>query len=200
MNTTQQCTAFHTPMYKTVQTEYETLVEIPAYAISLDLLRPFESRMQKKGLLGPLRPSHCQPLWFTAETERNVFLWKHGLSLANKDDFEFWIDLKALVNKRINLLKTADLNNPFINPWWNGDDNTENSQLLYEATKLEIEYLQLFLSNSDKIIAHASALSSVGSILYGEILGEEKEKILLPTMRNTKDKKLGPEGIEPTTR
>src|SRR5438045_1804769 len=78
-------------------------IELPRTALTLENLKCVEESLTKRGLL----PSSISlPLWFLAETERNVFLWKHGLSLVNVEEFVFWIDVASLVDKRSQSCRT----------------------------------------------------------------------------------------------
>ena len=98
----------------------ETCIAPPKGAILADVLKTLEVQFQRRGMLpsgtesGPGMAFH--PLWFVAETERNVFLWRQGCSLIQQDEFEFWIDIEALISKRLNQLDSADPENPFLNP------------------------------------------------------------------------------------
>jgi hypothetical protein len=58
------------------------------------------------------------PLWFLAETERNIFLWRQGKSLDDVEDYEFWVDIPSLITKRRVQLESPQGLNPFTNPNW----------------------------------------------------------------------------------
>lgn len=109
---------------------------IPINTVTIDVLRSIEARLTERGFLPePVGPSFGF-LWFIAETERNVFLWRNGMSIADADRFEFWVNLPNLIEKRLRQLQLRDNDNPFINPLWgvsgqNGDH-----------AKRELEYLQ----------------------------------------------------------
>lgn len=77
----------------------------------LETLRAFERHCTERGLL-PLS-QWTSPLWFIAETERNVFLWRRGCSLIQEAEFEFWFDVPQLIEKRRWQLESFDGSNPF---------------------------------------------------------------------------------------
>jgi len=165
--------------YKTVQTNSKALCEIPESALLADVLRTLETQLQAKALVNSFRSGTFNPIWFLVETERNIFLWRNGYSLSRQCDFEFWVDLPALIAKRIRQIESGDPSNPFVNPYgdWN---NSHADSLLSEALKEEKEYLKSFLRSLESIMIHAHALSQAGSLLAQEIEGREKPRILLP--------------------
>ena len=151
--------------------------ELPSSAILLDSLKTLEIQLQHRDLLSQRDKAHSnQPIWFLAETERNIFLWRAGLSLADAKHFEFWVDIEELIKKRLNQLEQAGPDNPFLNPLWGS--MVFDSQIAQN----ESEYLECFLNILNSIQNHANALSQVVSELMQEIDGKTNEKriILLP--------------------
>lgn len=146
---------------------------IPKDCLNLDVLKSLEIELQTRGIvLNPLNFS-VHPFWFVAETERNVFLWRNGLSLDKKDYFEFWVNVRKLGQKRLDQISRYDLGNPFLNSNWGDQDSAQSK---------ESEYLQTFIDVISKIELHAHALSRVGSMLARELSGikEERRIIVLP--------------------
>jgi hypothetical protein len=163
---------------KNVQDCSEAVQSGPASAVLAEVLRTLELQFQKRGLVSEIEAGTFNPLWFLAETEKNIFLWRHGRSLIEQDDFEFWINVEALVEKRLRQLEKMDYDNPFINPLW------EISLPDPEITNREKEYLSSFLDSFRKIYVHANALSRVANLLEQEFRPKaEKEVVLLPEKR-----------------
>ncbi len=100
-------------------------------------------------------------IWFLAETERDIFLWRHGLSIKERIQFEFWIDIARLVDKRLTQLTLMGLDNPF----FGGCD--------------EREYLLAFLREFSRIAKYIHALNQAISVVTAEKY-QEKPIILLP--------------------
>lgn len=145
-------------------------------ALLLDALKTIEEQLQRRGML-PITYLHTfNPLWFQAETERNVFLWRSGYSLADEDEFEFWIDPQALLEKRLSLLNESDPKNPFVNPLWG------LAPLDPESVRQEVDYLETLRSHLARIIGHASALSELGSELIQERDGFVRQTVVLPAI------------------
>jgi len=168
-----------------VQTEHP-----PKDTVLDQVLKTVELQFQAKGLLAGFDPENFHPIWFLAETERNVFLWRNGFSLANHDEFEFWLKPRELIEKRLTQLERSTLDNPFLNPSWGSS--------LGEPAPREAErgYLSSFLALIDKVEAHAYALSLVASLLRREG-GEIRDRVLLPVKLGSKE--LPPAaGIPPT--
>ncbi|MBX7138717.1 MAG: DUF4071 domain-containing protein [Oligoflexia bacterium] len=129
--------------------------------------------MQRRGLTPPTEGGMVNPIWFLAETERNIFLWRNGRSLIEQDQFEFWIDVEALIERRLGQLTDPDFSNPFINPVW---EVSSDSMAFVEA---EREYLVAFKEALRLIQTHAHILSRVASELRVEG-SEQRRKIVLP--------------------
>ncbi len=170
---------------KSVQTVHNTAhledSAIPSSALLSSVLKTIEVQFQKKGLLPVSAPHSFNPLWFTAETERNVFLWRQGKSLIDSDNYEFWIDVPKLIAKRIRQLQCSDSDNPFVNPLWGEANHTQ------ALAELERDYLATFLELMDQVGSHAHALSRVGSELQREVCGGTL-RVVLPSIHTTKEK------------
>jgi hypothetical protein len=142
-------------------------------AVLWEVLRTMETQLQRKGLLPSVTEGSFHPLWFLAETERNVFLWRRGRSLIDKDEFEFWIDVPRLVEKRLKQLESKDAANPFLNPLWG---EAMSDPMLAENEK---DYLLSLIEVLEHVGPHAHGLSKVGSEVRKELMGRV-EKVVLP--------------------
>ena len=132
----------HTKLRKKVRTP-------PPGTMLFEILQPVEQELYSRGLLGAPHP-HTTPLWFLAETERNVFLWRRGHSIADHSRYSFWVDLHALIVKRKAQLRRSRGCNPFV-----GCGTPEP----HYAAVQECEYLELFEDAAHSIIHYASAVS-----------------------------------------
>ncbi|NDC39032.1 MAG: hypothetical protein EBZ48_13445, partial [Proteobacteria bacterium] len=129
--------------YKSVQ-----LNDLPSSAILIDALKPLENTLIQRGLAGEGgAPNH--PLWFLAETERNVFLWRHGLSLADQGRFEFWVDVPGLIERRCRQVSSAIEEPGFGNPFIGEGERTSASMTA------EVSYLQEMRSRLERIYLQA---------------------------------------------
>lgn len=163
-------------VHKIVQLPRISVQDLPKGACTLEVLKTIESQLLNRGILKAPPGVASAPLWFLAETERNIFLWRNGLSLTQEDDFEFWIDLPKLFEKRLTQLQSYDAENPFMNPLWG------NSVQDREHAAKEADYLLYFRDIMMKAESHAHALSRVGSILRNDMSVERKARdmVLLP--------------------
>jgi len=156
--------------------------DIPQSAILLDFIRPLESALIGRDFLSHTPGDTFYPLWFIAELERNTFLWRNGFSLANKVNFEFWVEVDQLIEKRQKLLGREQGPNP-LSPdqlFEQVEEDTPNSDK-------ERVYLQEFFKVYHKISQHAQVLSQVTSQIQREYLDTDKEEkpiIILPYSRN----------------
>ncbi len=163
-------------LFKNAQTRELALKKVQSSAVHLSILRTLETELQKRDKLPQSTISQSIPLWFIAETERNIFLWRTGRSIIEKDNFEFWIDIPRLIDKRLNQLKSQDENNPFLNPYWG--TTTPEGSLIHEETL----YLNEFKTVIQNINIHLNALSIATSNALKTIIPgfSEKEPVLLP--------------------
>jgi hypothetical protein len=156
-------------LFSSVQNDYKSVHDLPDGVILLDSVKTLEKDLQKRSLL------KCQehPLWFLAETERNIFLWRAGFSLEDVDLFEFWVDVNCLIDKRLKQIDNYDPENPFFNSLWGFSSGSP------EKIAEESEYLKTFRDLLNSIISHASALSAVTSLLSKEIFNQEDRKLII---------------------
>lgn len=156
----------HTQLRKKVRTP-------PPGTMLFEILQPVEEELSARGLLGAPHP-HTTPLWFLAETERNVFLWRRGESIADHPRYSFWIDLHALIVKRKGQLRRNRGCNPFV-----GCGTPEPHNVAMQ----ECEYLELFEDAAHSIIHYASAVSlaSYDILDEGNHRKKPREIVILPS-------------------
>ncbi|NLF25510.1 MAG: hypothetical protein GX589_07620 [Deltaproteobacteria bacterium] len=156
---------------------YATVAQDPPHgALLLGVIKTLEVQLQKRGLLQKQKLDRFYPLWFLAETERNVYLWRHGHSLTNQADFEFWIDVDALIAKRLDQLEQTS-----------EEIESMNAGLGYGVLDQDLaikerEYLLTLSELIRKIQNHASALSHVGLMIEREISStcRRRTRVVLP--------------------
>lgn len=136
-----------------------------------EVLRSVETNLQQRDLLPG---STAAPIWFLAETERNIFLWRNGLSLSQRDHFEFCFDVPRLIARRLRQLAHDDPENPLLNPLW-GQEAHDPAMRLQEQ-----DYLRGFLETLTKIEGHVHALSCVALLLRRERAGGGRPLVTLP--------------------
>ncbi len=146
-----------------------------ANLILLGSLKTLERLFQKRHLT-KYEQTSFYPLWFVAETERNVFLWRNQLSLSDSDQFEFWIDPLKLISKREQQLLRLKPETPFFGPLWMTGSRTE------DTSREELLYLEQLVIDIKEMLPHLHALSFIGSRLEQEKSGgsEELIDIVLP--------------------
>lgn len=154
----------HSKTYKNEQNSTNLVHKLTSVCCLMDLIKPFELELQRKHLLVTTANSSQHPIWFLAETEMNVFLWRSGKSIEIKDEFEFWIDPQRLISKRLSQLELKSENNPFIGEVWS-DGPYDRDQLEYEKC-----YLTNFLKHFEQARKHLHALSQVRQILEKELV------------------------------
>jgi len=161
--------------YESVQSVRTNAQPLPNEAVLLPILKAVESELRRRGMLGT-DLSNVTPLWFLAETERNVFLWRQGKSLDHQKEFDFWVDCRALIEKRRSQLKNPNGLNPFINPLW-GCAPLDSAGL-----DRACDYLDDFEDLSGRILSHAVALSHASRTIRHELLPESKSQqaVMLP--------------------
>lgn len=163
-------------VHKIVQKISESAQKPPADAVTIDVLKMMELHLQRRGLIPESVGSAFRYLWFVAETERNVFLWRNGLSISDAARFEFWIDVAQLIEKRIVQLERKQEDNPFINPLWgSAEPNPESSEK-------ERHYLEIFLEIYNRSAKQAHALCAMSKIISQELdrHREELVPVLIP--------------------
>ena len=184
--------ALHTQSwYKNVRLPPLGLDQLGPKAVLADVLRTLEGQLQRRSLVSA---GSFNPLWFLVETERNIFLWRHGLSIAQQDDFEFWVDIDTLIEKRRSQLANPNPANPFHNPNWDLLDCSITTQTNQtdEHSKAELRYLDSFSSTFSQIASHANALSHTASLLRAELQGHIHTRVLLPSCGRSTGQKESP--------
>jgi hypothetical protein len=155
------------------------LNDLPSTAVLVEALKPLELTLVARGLAGSSTlPAH--PLWFLAETERNVFLWRHGLSLGDQEQFEFWVDIPALIERRKKQVDTAIREPGFGNPFVGDGERTP------AGLGAEIGYLDGLASKLQRIYLQAFELSLIARTLQKELISGERPIVLLPYLRAAK--------------
>lgn len=144
---------------------------LPANSLTLEALRVLEQELQRRGYI---TLEGFYPLWFHAETERNIFLWRRGCSLIHLDEFYFWVDIVKLIAKRTEQLETMTGDNPLLNPLWGEVEVSERSRLR------EQEYLRDLATSAAPILPHAHALTRASCEVFDE---GERETVVLPVDR-----------------
>lgn len=142
-------------------------------SVRTEVLRKLETEMCERRLLPEAAASLVNPLWFLAETERNTYLWRRGLSIIQEDEFEFWIDVEKLISKRLRQLDSPEQGNPFHNPLWSIWENDS------ESLRIEREYLQSFSEQWQRISLHAHALSCVAAEIEASLGAERGRKVVV---------------------
>ena len=148
-------------------------------AVSAEILKTAEIRMQQKGMLPGGKALNHHPLWFFVETEKNVFLWRSGFGLNNKEDFDFWVDLETLVHKRLSQLERSELSDP-------AEFSFSEFKLDNDPKISEKEYLIALKENILPILNHLSALSEVQSEIIAEGTRLKSNRVVLPLSKKTK--------------
>lgn len=146
----------------------------PKAGVLLSCIKTLESEAERRGLIARERGDNFTPLWFIAETERNIFLWRRGCSLIQEDEFEFWVDIEGLIAKRLKQLESTDSENPFTNPLWGYASFDEGIRAR------EKRYLSSLRGVVSALETHIHALSIIGSELSKESRGS-REFVVLPS-------------------
>ncbi len=181
MTTTAAAAQVVQSLHSSVQNERKKPQPLPSGAVHLAMVRVLETELDKRDLLDE-KPDVLNPLWFLAETERNVYLWRNGYSLDQQDDFEFWIDLPALIQKRLKQLKSFDSENPFMNPLW-GLSIADKDTVMREE-----RYLKSLFELIEQVKAHLEALSVAAAQVSREISPSVayKDVVVLPVKRGSR--------------
>lgn len=171
--------ALYDVRYKNVHGVHPQGAPKPQGTVLLEVLKTLEHQITARHLLPSNHKTQSfHPLWFQAETERNVFLWRAGFSIIEKDDFEFWINVPQLINKRLSFLKKGPTDSPFLHPKWSFSDDVSSS------IDAEIKYLNELYELFDSVAEHATALCEVSSLVLAEIspVNEQKTTVVLPVI------------------
>jgi len=157
-------------LYKSEQDSAVEKKPLPKTGALLDLWKKFECRLiERKMVVDPVELG-CNPLWFLAETERNIFLWRNKSSISQVSEYNFWIDLKRLASKRLAQLENSDKENPFLNPLWPQSGSSQDNGVS------EKDYIINVLSFYNAAEAHLTALSAIELL----ITLDDKEPVVLP--------------------
>jgi hypothetical protein len=153
---------------------------IPQGAVLLGVLKAIECELRARHQLGS-SSSEATPLWFLAETERNLYLWISGVGLANAGSTVFWVNISALITKRKRQLLRHFSNgatggfNPFI---------TRDSYRSAELGDLDSEfsYLDELARLDSAIFKRAAMISRISDSLHDELipLGGARKRVVLP--------------------
>jgi hypothetical protein len=130
--------------------------------ILLGILKSVEQELRCRQLIGD-PAQDATPLWFIAETERNVYLWRNGMSIDERAQFTFWIDIKALIAKRREQLRRSRGFNPFIN------STTTLGTHESHGVQGEHQYLDCLEELASSIFKHAEALSHASESVRVEL-------------------------------
>lgn len=142
----------------------------PPGSILLGVLKSIESELRRRDLLGI--PGHnTTPLWFLAETERNVYLWRNGKSIDDHRQYTFWIDVKALLLKRRQQLQRSKGFNPFI------ASGCASAPHDGDAVRNEHAYLDCIEDLAGSIFKHAEALSKASESVRAELAPDTAERV-----------------------
>lgn len=136
--------------------------KVPHSRVLLGILKSIENELRSRELLG-FSGAIPTPLWFLAETERNVFLWRSGQSLDDARKYSFWVNCQALIDKRREQLHHPQDHNPFINPLWGS--GPIDSKLVDN----ELDYLDLLEDLSPTIFKRGATLSCASESLRLEM-------------------------------
>ena len=164
-----------TTTHKTAPATHGLVQSVPPGAVLMRVLKTVENELRRRKMIGNCHET-VTPLWFLAETERNIFLWRQGKSLDDMNEFEFWIDLPKLLSKRRAQLENPQGLNPFTNPHWG------NSPLDTRTVQQERDYLDDIEDLAECIIPHAEALSKASLAVQAEFSKQTDTalKVLLP--------------------
>jgi hypothetical protein len=139
-----------------------TSANVSTGCVLLGILKSIENELRKRKHLWSSGPAPT-PLWFLAETERNIFLWRGNQSLDDARKYSFWIDIRGLIAKRRNQLSHPHASNPFTNPLW-GSASLDTS--LVEKERDYLDALEDLIPNAFK---RAETLSRASESLRLEI-------------------------------
>jgi hypothetical protein len=130
--------------------------------VLLGILKSIETELRNRNHLWSSGPPPT-PLWFLAETERNVFLWRSSQSLDDARKYSFWVDIRALISKRREQLSRPQDSNPFTNPLWGSGALDES------LVDRERDYLDALEDLIPTAFRRAEALSRASESLRLEI-------------------------------
>jgi hypothetical protein len=143
--------------------------------VLLGILKSIENELRKREHLWS-SGAPLTPLWFIAETERNVFLWRTNQSLDDAQKYSFWVDIRGLISKRREQLSRPQDSNPFTNPLWG------SGALDPSLVERERDYLDALEDLMPSAFRTAEALSRASESLRLEIDPEAvRTAIIIPS-------------------
>lgn len=176
-------------LHNFVQDSEHIWPKLPPCSILFDYVKTLEVELQKRRMVAGKALDSFNPLWFLAQTERDVFLWRHGYSITRHQDFEFWVDLPTLIKKREGQLAQSDFDNPFVNPDWGLIENIKVKDLSQET-----DYLRSLTAALEKINRHAHILSRMVSMVRREVEKDlKKQVVILPWQQPAQREELSEE-------
>lgn len=105
MTTPSTLARIRTSLFKSAQNLVPSSeATLPSTALTVGALKKVECAFWQKHVVEDPKGRHL-PLWFIGETERNISLWKMGLSLDDLQNLEVWIDVPRLIEKRISKIE-----------------------------------------------------------------------------------------------
>lgn len=150
--------------------------------VLLGILKSIENELRKRELITSY-PTPPTPLWFLAETERNIFLWRSNQSLDDAKLYSFWVDIQSLINKRRDQLARPQEANPFINPLW-GSGPIDPTLVEHEH-----DYLDALEDLIPTVFKRGESLSRASETLRLEIDPcSSRTAIILPTKTSAPDR------------
>lgn len=166
------------PLERPTQSAHELQGDAPNLStgcVLLGILKSIENELRKREHLWSTGTPPT-PLWFIAETERNIFLWRTNQSLDDARKYSFWVDIRGLINKRRKQLSCPQDSNPFTNPLW-GSGTMDPS--LVERERDYLDALEDLIPNAFR---KAETLSRASETLRLEIDPEAvRAAIIIPT-------------------
>jgi hypothetical protein len=167
----------HSDPHKVATPPRKDCALIPQSAVLLGVLKAIECELRSRHQLGTTPTTSATPLWFLAETERNLYLWLTGTGLANASRTVFWVDTNALICKRRKQLSRHSNSfatygfNPFITRDQNSGEPNNEGSYLDELERLGCE-----------IFKRAAMISRISDSLYDELIppGKARKRVVLP--------------------
>lgn len=138
--------------------------------VLLGILKSVEQELLTRELVGD-PGQEATPLWFIAETERNVFLWRSGKGLDDRSRFVFWVDIRALIAKRHSQLQRSGGFNPFIHSMIGAGSHDGH------GTQVEKQYLDRVEEMIDTIFIHAETLSRASESVRLELSPDSASRV-----------------------
>ena len=165
----------HEKPAQSVQELQGTTQNLSTGCVLLGILKSIETELRKRNHLWS-SGTPPTPLWFLAETERNIFLWRTNQSLDDARKYSFWVDIRGLISKRREQLSRPQDSNPFTNPLWG------SGALDASLVERERDYLDALEDLIPTAFKRAEALSRASESLRLEIDPEAgRSMVIIPT-------------------